>query len=161
MPPLSGASLVRIPTQGAGVSLFAGQDRDALRAAWRTAWARHLARLPLAPLQAQMTEVIALHPEYHTQLVETGGLGPEGREDPEGAGRAFLHLGLHLALREQLSTDRPKGIALIHQRLSARAFEAHGAEHRMMDVLERTLWDAQRAGRPPDEALYLEALRRL
>ena len=161
MPALSGASLVRIPTQGAGVSLFSGQDRDAMRAAWRTAWARHLARLPLAPLQAQMTEVMALHPEYHAQLLETEALAPQLREDSESAGRAFLHLGLHLALREQLSTDRPKGIALVHQRLSTRGFEAHGAEHRMMDVLERTLWEAQRAGHPPDEALYLEALRRL
>ncbi len=143
------------------MSLFAGQDRDAMRGAWRTAWARHLARLPLAPLQAQMTEVIALHPEYHAQLLEIDRLAPQAREDTEIAARAFLHLGLHLALREQLTTDRPKGIALIHRRLSAGTLDGHEAEHRMMDVLERTLWEAQRAGRPPDEAHYLEALRRL
>ncbi|HEV7433042.1 MAG TPA: DUF1841 family protein [Steroidobacteraceae bacterium] len=143
------------------MSLFSGQDRDAMRNAWRTAWGRHLGRLPLAPLQAQMTEVIALHPEYHAQLIESPGPAPQVPEDAEIAGRAFLHLGLHLALREQLTTDRPKGIALVHRRLSAAHRESHEAEHRMMDVLERTLREAQSSGRPPDEAQYFEALRRL
>jgi hypothetical protein len=141
--------------------LYAGQDRNAMRDAWRTAWGRHLGRLPLAPLQAQMVEVIALHPEYHAQLTESPGRAARVPEDPEAAGHAFLHLGLHMALREQLTTDRPKGIALIHRRLSATHHAAHEAEHRMMAVLEQTLWEAQRAGRMPEEAQYLEALRRL
>ena len=141
--------------------LFAGQDREAMRTAWRTAWARHLGRLPLAPLQAQMIEVMALHPEYHAQLGAEPGFGPAAREDPEAASDAFLHLGLHLALREQLSTDRPRGIAQIHRRLSARLNDHHQAEHRMIGVLEQALWQAQRDRRMPDEVSYLEALRRL
>jgi hypothetical protein len=143
------------------MSLFAGQDRDVMRNAWRTAWGRHLERLPLAPLQAQMAEVMALHPEYHAQLTESPGLASRVDEDSAAAGHAFLHLGLHLALREQLTTDRPEGIALIHRRLSLTHHQAHDAEHRMMGVLELTLWEAQRAARMPDEAQYLEALRRL
>ena len=132
-----------------------------MRNAWRTAWERHLERLPLQPLQSQMAEVVALHPEYLAQLTESPGLVARVDDDSEAAGHAFLHLGLHLALREQLTTDRPKGIALIHRRLSVTHHQAHDAEHRMMDVLEQTLWEAQRAGRMPDEAQYLEALRRL
>jgi hypothetical protein len=31
----------------------------------------------------------------------------------------------------------------------------------MLEVLARTLWDAQRAGRAPDQRDYLELLRRL
>jgi len=132
-----------------------------MRAAWRSAWQRYLERLPLAPLQAQMAEVVALHPEYHALLF--------GSPDPQGAapdaaaalGQAFLHLSLHLALREQLSTDRPRGIVQLHRQLSASCREAHDAEHRMMRVLEQTLWEAQRAGRMPDESQYLEALHRL
>jgi Domain of unknown function (DUF1841) len=143
------------------MSLFTGHDRDAMRSAWRAAWERHLKRLPLAPLQAQMVEVIALHPEYHEQLSENPGLAARVKEDPEATGHAFLHLGLHLALREQLATDRPQGIAQIHRRLSAGQREVHQAEHRMMGALEQALWEAQRAGRMPDEAHYLEALRRL
>jgi hypothetical protein len=63
-------------------------------------------------------------------------------------------------LREQVGTDRPTGIARVHAKLAAR----HGrmdAEHRMMESLGRALWDAQRAGRLPDENAYLEELRRL
>ena len=157
MSALPGAALVPLSIEGAGVSLFAGQDRFALRKAWRSAWGRHLERLPLAPLQAHMVDVMALHPEYHAQLVEATGPA----EDTDAAGRAFLHLGLHLALREQLSTDRPKGIAGIHRRLIGRDQDRHAVEHRMIDVLERTLWEAQRAGRPPDEAGYFAALERL
>ena len=132
-----------------------------MRSAWRTAWGRHLERLPLSPLQAQMVEVMALHPEYHAQLHEDPGLAATVQEDPDATRQVFLHLGLHLALREQLATDRPKGIAQIHRRLSADYPEAHQAEHRMMEALEQALWEAQRTGRMPDEALYLEALRRL
>jgi Domain of unknown function (DUF1841) len=143
------------------MSLFTGHDRDAMRSAWRAAWGRHVKRLLLTPLQAQMVEVIALHPEYHAQLGENPELAARIDEDPEAASQIFLHLGLHLALREQLATDRPKGIAQIHRRLSAGHGEAHQTEHRMMGALEQALWQAQRAGHLPDETLYFEALRRL
>ena len=132
-----------------------------MRGAWRAAWRRHLERLPLAPLQAQMAEVIALHPEYQAQLAESDGPAARVDDDADALGRSFLHLSLHLALREQLTTDRPRGIAQIHRQLSAVCREGHEAEHRMIRVLEQTLWEAQRAGRMPDELQYLEALRRL
>ena len=35
------------------------------------------------------------------------------------------------------------------------------AEHRMMEALGETLWEAQRNGRAPDERAYLERLQRL
>ena len=133
------------------MSLFGGQDREALREAWRTAWRRQLQGLPLEPLQAQMADLIALHPEYHQQFAA----GTTERDN------SFLHLALHLALREQLATDRPPGISAIHRQLSAAARATHAAEHRMIEVLAQTLWEAQRAGREPNEQQYLEALRRL
>ena len=142
------------------MTFFANQNREALREAWRVAWQRHRDGLPLEPLQAQIADVIAVHPEYHAFVVsETSAqadfLPAGGRENP------FLHMGLHLALREQLGTDRPGGIRAIHQQLAARCDSAHEAEHRMIEVLATTLWDAQRSGRAPDELHYLEALRRL
>ena len=128
-----------------------------MREAWRIAWRRHRERLPLVPLQAQMAAVVALHPEHQGALAENCG---EAITE-EAAGRAFLHLGLHLALREQLSTDRPRGIAQVHTRLAASCGDGHEAEHRMIGVLEQSLWEAQRSGRMPDEAQYFDALRRL
>jgi hypothetical protein len=81
---------------------------------------------------------------------------PEGgRQNP------FLHMGLHLAIREQVSTDRPAGIALVHRNLAARLGDAHAAEHAMLEPLAEALWQAQRSGLPPDERAYLERLTRL
>jgi len=142
------------------VSLYAGQGREQLRAAWRGAWRKWRQRLPLEPLEAQLADIIGAHPEYHrlleADLAHQPEFGPEpGRDNP------FLHLGLHLALREQIGTDRPAGIARIHQRLAARAPSPHEAEHRMMEVLASMLSDAQRSGLPPLEPLYLERLQRL
>ena len=139
------------------MSVYAGHSRDAMRAAWREAWQRHEQRLPLEALQAQMVDVIGAHPEYHS-LMSNDGLQAEGSE---ADANPFLHLGLHLALREQLSTARPAGIQTVHQRLLQRGAAKHDAEHRMIAVLGETLWQAQRAGRAPDEQQYLEALQRL
>ncbi len=136
-----------------------GQDRRELRKMYLDAWQKHVAGRPMSPLEAQIADVVAAHPEYHDALTD----GDLDRDyTPEG-GRAnpFLHMGLHLGIREQVATDRPAGIAAIHRRLAARDGDRHVAEHRMIECLAETLWEAQGANRAPDEALYLERLRRL
>jgi hypothetical protein len=142
------------------MSFFAHQSREQLRITWRSAWERRQSGLPLEPLQAQIATVIEAHPEYHAFIISDANLQQEftpieGRENP------FLHMGLHLALHEQISTDRPAGIRAVHQRLTRRAGSAHEAEHQMIEILATALWEAQRAGRAPDEAIYLERLQRL
>ena len=139
------------------MNVYAGQSREALRAAWREAWQRHEQRRPLEPMQVQMADVIALHPEYHALLRDVA-LEAEGTD---AGANPFLHLGLHLALREQLGTNRPAGIAALLQRLLQRGASLHDAEHRMIGVLSEALWQAQRSGRAPDERTYFEALQRL
>jgi hypothetical protein len=142
------------------MSCFVNQNRESMREAWRAAWRRCREALPLEPLQVQIAEVIAAHPEYQAYIASEAALASDfapqdGRENP------FLHMGLHLALQEQISTDRPTGIAAVHRRLATMTGSAHAAEHRMIEVLAVVLWDAQRSGRPPDEARYLEQLVRL
>jgi hypothetical protein len=143
------------------MSLFAGQSREQLRRRYLDAWRKFSAQERLEPLETQLAAVIAEHPEYIGWL-ESGDAAlladftPEdGRENP------FLHLGLHLAIREQVATDRPAGIALVHRQLARRSESAHAAEHRMIEPLAETLWEAQRSGLAPDELAYLERLRRL
>jgi hypothetical protein len=143
------------------VALFAGESREQLRRRYLHAWRKFSAREPLEPLEAQLAALIAEHPEYIGWLesgdaVLLADFTPEaGRENP------FLHLGLHLAIREQVATDRPAGIALVHQQLTRRSESAHAAEHRMLEPLAETLWEAQRSGTAPDELAYLERLRGL
>lgn len=125
------------------------------------AWRKYSGRLPLEPLEAQIAAVIAEHPEY-VPLLESGAPALSADYTPEG-GREnpFLHMGLHLAIREQLATDRPAGIAQMHEALSRRLGSAHAAEHAMLEPLAEVLWEAQRSGRMPDEQRYLERLRAL
>lgn len=139
---------------------FANSGRDELRRGYVEAWQRQREGLPLTPLQAQIAAVVALHPEYHALLespdAKAGDYSVEaGRTNP------FLHMGLHLALREQVGTRRPAGIETVHQRLARALGDIHEAEHRMLEVLAETLWEAQRAGRAPDEQRYLERLQGL
>jgi hypothetical protein len=68
-------------------------------------------------------------------------------------------MGLHLAIREQLSIDRPPGVRQIQQALTARLGDGHDAEHVLMEALAETLWEAQRGGQPPDERRYLDRAR--
>ena len=78
-----------------------------------------------------------------------------------GQTNPFLHMGMHLAIREQLATNRPAGITETFGLLMARVQDAHAVEHRMMECLGEALWQAQRSGQEPDEARYLACLRQL
>jgi hypothetical protein len=140
--------------------MFADQSREQLRSAYREVWRKWREHLPLQPLEAQIADIIAAHPEYQQLLQDETSLRQEfgadsGRENP------FLHMGLHLALREQIGTDRPAGIADIHRRLAAFAGGAHAAEHRMIEVLASVLREAQRVGQPTPDSAYLQRLRQL
>lgn len=140
--------------------LFAGESREALRRRYLSAWRRRCEGLPLEPLDAAIADVIEQHPEYLSLFdddasVERAFSVEEGRTNP------FLHMGLHLALREQLATRRPAGIVEVHASLTRRLGSVHDAEHRMIDALAETLWEAQRRGVAPDESAYLDRLRRL
>ena len=139
---------------------FAGQNRDQMRRMYLEAWQKFSSKAPLQPLEAQLAAVIAEHPEYVTWL-EAGDQAIGAEFTPEGGQQnPFLHMGLHLAIREQVATNRPAGIAEVHQKLSAR-LGVHDAEHAMLEPLAETLWEAQRQGRMPDEQVYLERLRKL
>jgi Domain of unknown function (DUF1841). len=138
-----------------------GNDRDSLRRYYRTVWDKATADQPLEPLEHLIAGAIREHPEYQPVLAD-----PEialGREyTPEqGQTNPFLHMGMHIAIQEQLGGDRPAGILDVYQRLRRRMGDSHAVEHRMMECLGETLWEAQRDGVEPDERVYLERLRRL
>jgi Domain of unknown function (DUF1841) len=137
------------------MSAFNNYSREQLRLAYAQAWAKHLAHSPLTPLEALITDVIGVHPEYQS-LVANGGNAVAFEASTAGANEnPFLHMGLHLAVREQLSIDRPPGIRDVRRRLLGRHGDAHLAEHFLMEALGEELWTAQRDGRTPDEKRYL------
>ena len=136
-----------------------GQNREELRQMYADAWSKRCERKPLSPLETQIADVVEMHPEYHGD-VTSDDLGKDYSPD-SGKTNPFLHMGLHLGIREQVATDRPAGIASVFNDLATRSGDPHSAEHRMIDCLAETLWEAQRDNRAPDERAYLERLRRL
>ena len=140
---------------------FHDQGRDGLRRMYVEAWRKHRMSSPLEPLEDQIVRVLEQHPEYHA-VVESGPGALHREFSPEGGqANPFLHMGLHLAIREQVATNRPAGIAAIHRELVRRTGDVHEAEHWMIECLGEAMWRSQRSGLPPDEAAYLDLLRRL
>ena len=136
-----------------------GQDRDELRRMYVDSWRKARAAEPMSPLETQIAAVIGDHPEYQALMTEAtidAGFTPDG-----GQTNPFLHMGLHLAIREQVTTNRPDGISFIYSKLVEKTQNKHEAEHRMLECLAETLWEAQRDNVMPNEAAYLERLRRL
>jgi hypothetical protein len=135
-------------------------DREGLRAFYLEAWRKRRERLPAEPLEVQVADVVAQHPEYHALLEDPDGALARDWTPESGESNPFLHMGLHLALREQVGTDRPAGIAALHRALAAR-LGRHEAEHKMCECLAEALWHAQRNNSLPDEVSYMQALRAL
>ena len=136
-----------------------GTDRNELRQMYFDAWRKSKTGAMLSPLEAQIATVIEDHPEYQqlmTEAVVDAAFTPD-----EGQTNPFLHMGLHLAIREQVATDRPPGISAIFNNLLVKTGNAHDAEHLALECLAETLWEAQGSNAMPDEAAYLERLRKL
>lgn len=140
---------------------YADQSRDQLRQVYVNAWRKHRQGLPMEPVEAQVADVIALHPEYHALLEGTADTLQKDYSPEAGQSNPFLHMGLHLAVRDQIATDRPAGIRSAYAALAMRMGSEHEAEHQVIERLAETMWEAQRAGLPPDEKVYLERVLRL
>ena len=100
---------------------------------------------PLSPLEAaDRCLVIEDHPEYHEAITRMTSTSKTSHVEG-GKTNPFLHMGLHLGIREQVATDRPGGIAALYgESLTAKK---SGDPHTMpsismIDCLAETLWEA-------------------
>lgn len=133
-------------------------NRDELRKFYMDSWQKFLQKQALSPLEEQIVSVVKEHPEYHALLENAQGL--QGEYLPElGETNPFLHMGMHLGLKEQLSTNRPDGINTVYKTLVLKHGE-HEAEHKMMDCLAEAIWTAQKNNTMPDDIQYLACLRK-
>ena len=136
------------------------QSRDEVRQVYLGVWHKIQQNLVLEPMEALIADVIEIHPEYHALLAAGDDIKQQEFTPEQGQTNPFLHMGMHITLREQAGTDRPPGIRAIHQKLVSKQ-GAHAAEHAMIECLGETLWNAQRSNQPPDEAAYLDCLKKL
>jgi hypothetical protein len=110
-------------------------------------------------LESVIGDVIRLHPEYHGLLADGGKTLDKDWLPEGGETNPFLHMGMHIAIREQLSIDRPPGVKAAYEALLSRTHDVLAAEHEMLECLGEALWRAQRENRLPDEQAYLACLR--
>ena len=109
------------------------QDRTQQRQFLANAWQKFLDKKVLDPLEDQLTQVIEMHPEYHKLIsnIESEFFPESGEVNP------FLHINLHLSLREQLSINQPKGINEYYQKILGKVQDPHEVEHLMMDCASK------------------------
>jgi len=138
-----------------------GQDRTQLRKMYFDAWSKYQSKQILSPLESIISDVIAIHPEYHVlfdskdETVENNFNVDDGQINP------FLHLGLHIAIREQIQAKNPPIGIQTYDRLICKGYDPHDIEHKMLDCLAETIWLTQKNNSLPDENAYSECLKNL
>lgn len=130
-------------------------ERDQLRQQIILAWENAQARKALTPLEAQIVEVIEIHPEYHNLLNNAAAIQEKNFSTEDNL---FLHISLHISLNEQLRCDRPAGIQKLFPLFVKKLGDEHTAAHHMMGIMAEIIWDAQQSGQLPDDQIYLKKL---
>jgi hypothetical protein len=130
-------------------------SRDEARLFFFETWRKYRSGEPMSALEKTALDVLLLHPEHHGLLDDRDRNLHRDFVPDAGEMNPFLHLSLHLAIEEQLVIDQPPGLRAAYARLAARVGSEHDAKHRVLECLGETMWQAQRAGAPPDGAAYL------
>ncbi|MFI4918049.1 MAG: DUF1841 family protein [Legionellales bacterium] len=138
--------------------MFYGDSIQDTRQMFFVSWDKYQQKKTLQPLEQEIVAVMLAHPEYH-RLLENPGKFQEHSYYPEfGETNPFLHMGLHLAVREQITTNRPAGIKEAYAQLLKKYADPLQVEHLIMDQLAECLWLSQKNNLPPDETLYLNTV---
>lgn len=137
--------------------MFYSQDRTEQRQFLANTWQKFLDKKVLNSLESQLSQVIEIHPEYHRLIrdVESDYFPEQGEVNP------FLHINLHLSLREQLSINQPIGIQAYHQKILNTSKNPHEAEHKMMDCIAEMIFSSQKNNTPMDYQAYMHCLKAL
>lgn len=137
------------------------QNRNEARDYFFQVWDKHNNKLPLEPVEAIISDVILEHPEYHHYLDDKESSADSDFKPEQNETNPFLHMGMHIELKEQVNSNRPGGINKLFNQLMTKSISVHDTEHKMMECLGQSLWEAQRNNSLPDENNYLECLRRI
>ena len=130
-------------------------NRDAYRDTFFAAWDKYKRKLPLEPVENQIVSAIQLHPEYHSLLEKPSMYC---RQEFALEENPFFHLSLHIAINEQIATNRPTGMKDLYQNAITQQ-SAHDVLHQMMGCLAEMMSIAQQRGEMPGDLEYLNLLR--
>ena len=139
-----------------------GQDRNAMRQvffdAWNKAQNKNILE-PITPMEVLIVGIIERHPEYHGVINNPEQNLDKDYDPAQGETNPFLHMAMHLAVTEQLNSQRPQSLTELYQQLIAKSGDSHQAEHHIMECLSETLWQAQKNQQDFSEILYLNCIK--
>lgn len=135
-------------------------SREQARQLFFDAWSKYRQREILSGIESIALEVILLHPEYYGILDDADRCLDKDYLPEMGDTNPFLHMSMHVAIKEQLSINQPIGICERFARLQEVTGSEHAATHQMMECLAEMIWQAQRNQSAPDAAIYFECLDR-
>lgn len=134
-------------------------ERSDIRQVYVDVWRKMQDSSPvLEPMEIIISDVIKLHSEYHSFLDYPEILNQDFTPE-QGQTNPFLHMGMHIAIREQISTNRPIGIKAYYMK-QCKTRDMHDVEHQMMECLGETLWKAQRNNQDFDEQAYMQCIKK-
>jgi len=133
------------------------QDRKKQRKFLADTWQKYTKNKPLEPLEKQLSSIIEIHPEYHDLIgnIDSEYFPEQGEVNP------FLHIYLHLTLRDQLTIDQPKGIKAVHQKLIKQHKNLHIVDHLMMECIVEMIYMSQKNNTAIDNKKYLNCITSL
>lgn len=134
--------------------------RDQSRRLFFDTWQKYRQREALSGIEVIALEVILLHPEYHEILTDPEQYLDKDYPPEMGVTNPFLHMAMHVAIKEQLSINQPVGICERFDRLLENTGDAHAAAHQVMECLAEMIWQAQRNQTAPEMSVYFECLDR-
>ena len=141
--------------------MFYGDTIQDTRQLFFNTWKKYQDKQSLSTLENDILKVMLDHPEYHS-FFDNPETFREHHFYPElGDTNPFLHMGLHIAIREQIATNRPLGIKECYLKLLKHYPDSLSVEHAMMEQLAECLWLSQKNNLPPDETHYLASLNDL
>jgi len=133
-------------------------SRDATREVFFGAWRAYRAGEPLEGIKKLVVRIALEHPEYQSMLDDAAANADRDYTPEMGQTNPFLHMGMHIAIEEQLALDQPRGVRARYAALCARLGDAHAVQHLIMECLGEMLWQAQQSDATPNEQRYLECL---
>ena len=107
--------------------------RNQARQLFFDTWYKYGRHEPLSGMETIALEVILQHTEYHPiledydQFIDKDYLPEFGETNP------FLHMSMHMAIKEQLSINQPVGIQERYRNLVVKLGDEHAAIHNVMD----------------------------
>lgn len=119
---------------------------------------KYIKQQPLFGIELIALEVMQQHQEYipiikqKDKYLNYQWLPESGETNP------FLHMSMHISIKEQVSINQPIGIVNYYNQLLHKYQEQMVVEHHIMDCLAEMIWYAQKNQCPFDTNIYFNCL---